>query len=289
MSEFSGHLQKMAARAVPSEAGADRCANSGADTVQYDLILDQQAIPLTPLIGKTIRLEYVGDIHCCHCGRKSKKSFGQGYCYPCFSKLAQCDSCMMSPEKCHFHLGTCREPEWAKQVCFNEHIVYLANSSGIKVGITRATQVPTRWLDQGATQALPIARVATRKQSGLIEDCLRQDIADKTNWRAMLKGNAEAVDLEAERDRLFDLFSPQLNSIIANENPGDIELLYESDAYAFNFPVEQFPTKITSFNLDKNPLVEGCLKGIKGQYLLLDTGVINIRKFTSYSVSVSFF
>lgn len=284
MSKFSGHLQKMAARAVPSEAGAD----SGADTVQYDLILDQQAIPLTPFIGKTIRLEYVGDIHCCHCGRKSKKSFGQGYCYPCFSKLAQCDSCMMSPEKCHFHLGTCREPEWAKQVCFNEHIVYLANSSGIKVGITRATQVPTRWLDQGATQALPIARVATRKQSGLIEDCLRQDVADKTNWRAMLKGNAEAVDLEAERDRLFDLFSPQLNSIIANENPGDIELLYEADAYGFEFPVKQFPTKITSFNLDKNPLVEGTLQGIKGQYLLLDTGVINIRKFTSYSVSVSF-
>lgn len=284
MSEFSGHLQKMAARAVPSEGSAD----SGADTVQYDLILDQQAIPLTPFIGKTIRLEYVGDIHCCHCGRKSKKSFGQGYCYPCFSKLAQCDSCMMSPEKCHFHLGTCREPEWAKQVCFNEHIVYLANSSGIKVGITRATQVPTRWLDQGATQALPIARVATRKQSGLIEDCLRQDVADKTNWRAMLKGNAEAVDLEAERDRLFDLFSPQLNSIIANENPGDIELLYDTEVYSFEFPVEQFPTKITSFNLDKNPLVEGTLQGIKGQYLLLDTGVINIRKFTSYSVSVSF-
>lgn len=280
MSEFSGHLQKMAARAVPSD--------NQTDSVHYDLILDQQAIPLIPLIGKTIRLEYVGDIHCCHCGRKSKKSFGQGYCYPCFSKLAQCDSCMMSPEKCHFHLGTCREPEWAKQVCFNEHIVYLANSSGIKVGITRATQVPTRWLDQGATQALPIARVATRKQSGLIEDCLRQDIADKTNWRAMLKGNAEAVDLEAERDRLFDLFSPQLNSIIANENPGDIELLYDTEAYSFEFPVEQFPTKITSFNLDKNPLVEGKLEGIKGQYLLLDTGVINIRKFTSYSVSVSF-
>lgn len=282
MSEFSGHLQKMAARAVPSEGGADSCA----DTVQYDLILDQQAIPLTPFIGKTIRLEYVGDIHCCHCGRKSKKSFGQGYCYPCFSKLAQCDSCMMSPEKCHFHLGTCREPEWAKQVCFNEHIVYLANSSGVKVGITRATQVPVRWLDQGATQALPIARVATRKQSGLIEDCLRQDIADKTNWRAMLKGNAETVDLEAERDRLFDLFSPQLNSIIANESPGDIELLYDTGAYAFEFPVEQFPTKITSFNLDKNPLVEGKLEGIKGQYLILDSGVINIRKFTSYSVTV---
>ena len=279
MNEVSGHLSKMAARAVSAEQG-------NVDSVQYDLVLDQQLLPLNDLIGKKISIEYQGDIQCCHCGRKSKKSFGQGYCYPCFSKLAQCDSCMMSPEKCHFHLGTCREPEWAKQVCFNEHIVYLANSSGMKVGITRATQVPVRWLDQGATQALPIAKVATRKQSGLIEDCLRQDIADKTNWRAMLKGNAEAVDLAAERDRLFDLFSPQLNSIIANENPGDIELLYDSDPYAFEFPVQQFPVKISSFNLDKNPLVEGRLMGIKGQYLILDSGVINIRKFTSYAVTV---
>ena len=279
MSEFTGHLQKMAARAVAAD-------QQSSDAVHYDLLLDQQQIPLAPLIGKKLIIEYLGDIHCCHCGRKSKKSFGQGYCYPCFSKLAQCDSCMMSPEKCHFHLGTCREPEWARQVCFNDHIVYLANSSGIKVGITRATQVPVRWLDQGATQALPIARVATRRQSGLIEDCLRQDIADKTNWRAMLKGNADPVDLEAERDRLFDLFSLDLNSIIAAQAPGEIELLYDAEAYAFDFPVQQFPTKISSFNLDKNPLVEGRLMGIKGQYLIFDSGVINIRKFTSYAVTV---
>ncbi|WP_420590396.1 DUF2797 domain-containing protein [Bacterioplanoides sp.] len=279
MSEFTGHLQKMAARAVAAD-------QQSSDAVHYDLLLDQQQIPLAPLIGKKLTIEYLGDIHCCHCGRKSKKSFGQGYCYPCFSKLAQCDSCMMSPEKCHFHLGTCREPEWAQKVCFNDHIVYLANSSGIKVGITRATQVPVRWLDQGATQALPIARVATRRQSGLIEDCLRQDIADKTNWRAMLKGNADPVDLEAERDRLFDLFSLDLNSIIAAQAPGEIELLYDAEAYAFDFPVQQFPTKISSFNLDKNPLVEGTLMGIKGQYLIFDSGVINIRKFTSYAVNV---
>lgn len=279
MSEFTGHLQKMAVRAVAANPHSS-------DAVHYDLLLDQQPVPLLPLIGKKLTIEYQGDIHCCNCGRKSKKSFGQGYCYPCFSKLAQCDSCMMSPEKCHFHLGTCREPEWAKKVCFNDHIVYLANSSGIKVGITRATQVPVRWLDQGATQALPIARVAARRQSGLIEDCLRQDIADKTNWRAMLKGNADPVNLEAERDRLFELFSLDLNSIIAAQAPGEIELLYDAEAYAFDFPVQQFPTKISSFNLDKNPLVEGKLMGIKGQYLIFDSGVINIRKFTSYAVTV---
>jgi hypothetical protein len=279
MSEFSGHLQKMAARAVAAN-------HQDSDIVHYELLVDNQPIPLLPLIGKKLTIKYQGDIHCCHCGRKSKKSFGQGYCYPCFSKLAQCDSCMMSPEKCHFHLGTCREPEWAQKVCFNEHVVYLANSSGIKVGITRATQIPVRWLDQGATQALPIARVATRRQSGLIEDCLRQDIADKTNWRAMLKGNADPVDLEAERDRLFDLFSLDLNSIIAAQAPGDIELLYDAEPYSFDFPVQQFPTKVSSFNFDKNPLVEGTLMGVKGQYLIFDSGVINIRKFTSYAVTV---
>lgn len=279
MTEYSGHLSKMAARAVPS---ADSTRHT--DQVEYDLILDQQAVPLTPLIGQRIELQYQGEIHCCHCGRKSKKSFSQGYCYPCFSKLAQCDSCMMSPEKCHFHLGTCREPEWAERVCFNEHIVYLANSSGVKVGITRATQVPTRWLDQGAIQALPIARVATRRQSGLIEDCLRQDVADKTNWRAMLKGQVDLIDLAGERDRQFELFSLELNSIIAQQNPGDIELLYEAETYGFRYPVDQYPTKITSHNLDKNPSVQGRLLGIKGQYLILDSGVINLRKFTSYSV-----
>lgn len=280
MTEYSGHLSKMAARAVHS-ANSDKTV----DRIEYDLILDQQAVPLTPLIGQQIELEYLGEIHCCHCGRKSKKSFSQGYCYPCFSKLAQCDSCMMSPEKCHFHLGTCREPEWAEKVCFNDHVVYLANSSGVKVGITRATQVPTRWLDQGAIQALPIARVATRRQSGLIEDCLRQDVADKTNWRAMLKGQVEQIDLAYERDRLFELFSLELNSIIAQQNPGDIELLYDAENYGFEYPVEQFPAKVTSHNLDKTPLVKGTLQGIKGQYLILDSGVINLRKFTSYSVA----
>jgi len=278
MKQYTGHLQKMAARAVPGSGRADR--------VEYDLLLDQQRIPLNALLGSVLTLEYQGEIHCCHCGRLSKKSFSQGFCYPCFKKLAQCDSCMMSPEKCHFEQGTCREPEWARKVCFNEHIVYLANSSAVKVGITRGTQVPVRWLDQGATQALPIARVATRKQSGLIEDCLRQDIADKTNWRAMLKGEAAGVDLAAERDRLFELFSPQLNSIIASQAAGDIELLFDADSYAFDYPVSRYPEKISSFNLDKEPLVNGRLMGIKGQYLILDNGVINIRKFTSYAVTV---
>ena len=174
------------------------------ETAQYAFRLDEQEVPVNPLLGKRVRLEFLGAIHCTHCGRKTKKSFSQGYCYPCFTKLAQCDSCIVSPEKCHFDAGTCREPEWGERFCMTDHVVYLANSSGVKVGITRASQIPTRWLDQGASQALPIFRVATRQQSGLVEDLLRTQVADKTNWRALLKGDAVPVDLLAIREQLFD-------------------------------------------------------------------------------------
>lgn len=155
--------------------------------VQYAFRLDDREVAVNPLIGRPLRLEYLGSIFCTHCGRKTKKSFSQGYCYPCFTRLAQCDSCIVSPEKCHYEQGTCREPEWGERFCMTDHVVYLANSSGVKVGITRASQIPTRWIDQGARQALPILRVATRQQSGLVEDLLRSQVADRTNWRAMLR------------------------------------------------------------------------------------------------------
>lgn len=122
--------------------------------VAYALPLGDRQVPLAEHIGSLLRIEFLGVITCSHCGRRSKRSFGQGYCYPCFQRLAQCDTCIVKPETCHFHLGTCREPDWAVTACMVPHVVYLANSSGLKVGITRSTQVPTRWIDQGATQAL---------------------------------------------------------------------------------------------------------------------------------------
>ncbi|MCA6064903.1 DUF2797 domain-containing protein [Thalassolituus marinus] len=259
---------------------------SGAD-VQYHLELGDSAVCMNDLLGKQLQLQWAGSINCTHCGRATKKSFSQGYCYPCFTRLAQCDSCMMSPEKCHFAAGTCREPEWAEQVCFSDHIVYLANSSGLKVGITRHTQVPTRWLDQGAAQALPIARVRNRRLSGLVEDLLRQQVADKTNWRALLKGNAVLLDLEAERDKLFAQFAQPLAALEQQEGPGSVELLNNAAVVDFSYPVSEYPSKISSHNLDKNPLVSGRLQGLKGQYLILDSGVINLRKFTSYQVSLA--
>lgn len=256
------------------------------ETAQYAFRLDEQEVPVNPLLGKRVRLEYLGAIHCTHCGRKTKKSFSQGYCYPCFTKLAQCDSCIVSPEKCHFDAGTCREPEWGERFCMTDHVVYLANSSGVKVGITRASQIPTRWLDQGASQALPIFRVATRQQSGLVEDLLRTQVADKTNWRALLKGDAVPLDLPAIRDQLLESCAEGIAVLQQRFGLQAIQPVGDAEVLEIRYPVEAYPTKVASHDLEKTPVVEGILRGIKGQYLILDTGVINLRKYTAYQVAV---
>ncbi|MBC3454253.1 DUF2797 domain-containing protein [Pseudomonas mosselii] len=257
-----------------------------APVVQYSFRLDDAEVPVNPLIGQSIRLEYLGAIHCSHCGKRTKTSFSQGYCYPCMTKLAQCDVCIMAPEKCHYDAGTCREPSWGEQFCMTDHVVYLANSSGIKVGITRATQLPTRWLDQGASQALPIMRVATRQQSGLVEDVLRSQVPDRTNWRALLKGDAEVLDLPAIREQIFDACADGIRGLQERFGLQAIQPLPDAEVVQMRYPVEAYPKKIVSFNLDKDPVVEGTLLGIKGQYLIFDTGVINIRKYTAYQLAV---
>jgi len=269
----AGHLKKMNTEHTPEQ-------------VCYQLPLDDQLLNLNDRVGQSLRLQYVGDIHCSHCGRKTKKSFAQGHCYPCMQKLASCDSCIMSPERCHYAAGTCREPEWGESFCMTDHIVYLANSSGIKVGITRVSQVPTRWMDQGAVAALPIMRVATRQLSGLVEVLFKEHVADKTNWRTMLKGEVKECDLVAEADRLFELVEPGLKTLRAEH--GDLALLRldETEEWTFDYPVLEYPKKVASHNFDKDPVVEGVLQGIKGQYLIFDTGVINIRKFGSYHIEV---
>ncbi len=241
--------------------------------VQYELPVGGELIPLNGLLGKPIRFKHTGRIFCVNCANLTKSSFSQGYCFKCMQTLAQCDMCIMKPELCHFHLGTCREPEWGEKHCFVDHVVYLANSSGIKVGITRAHQMRTRWMDQGAIQALPIVRVKNRLDSGKVEVALSRTLPDKTNWRAMLQGKVEKIDLKAEREKVF--------ATLGEELPG--ERLTEED-FTFNYPVLAYPTKLTSLNLDKNPEVTGELQGIKGQYLILSTGVINMRKYGGYEL-----
>lgn len=255
--------------------------------VAYEMVLGESQVPLNGLLGQALQLEFLGAINCIHCDRLTKKSFNQGYCYPCFRRLAQCDSCIMSPEKCHFHLGTCREPEWGEANCMIDHFVYLANTSGLKVGITRHSQVPTRWMDQGATQALPIFRVASRLQSGLVETAFKAHIADKTNWQAMLKGPSEPADLEAERQRLMAACVDGIAGLQQQHGLQALMVLEQQTVTAIEYPVLEYPRKVTSFNFDKDPLVAGTLLGIKGQYLILDTGVINLRKFGGYQVALT--
>jgi len=179
-----------------------------ADPVQYTFVLDDSSNSpiVNEYLGKKLKLRFTGKISCIECGRKIKKSYQQGYCFPCTQKLAACDMCILKPEKCHYHEGTCREPEWGLQHCFQPHIVYLANSSGSKVGLTRETQVPIRWIDQGAVQAVPILRVQSRYQAGLLEVAFAKHVNDKTDWRKMLRGETGDADLRKQRDKLFGLW-----------------------------------------------------------------------------------
>jgi hypothetical protein len=254
--------------------------------VSYSLPLGDSIVPLNGLIKKKISLEFSGKINCVYCGRATNKSFNQGYCYPCFQKLAQCDSCIVSPEKCHYESGTCREPLWADEFCMQDHIVYLANSSGIKVGITRASQIPTRWVDQGAVQALPVFRVRNRQQSGFLELLFKQHISDKTNWRAMLKGETEELDLEIHRQHLLAECSEEIQTLQDRFGIHAISTLTGMKTVSIDYPVENYPTTVSSLNFDKETKIEGRLEGIKGQYLMLDCGVLNVRKFGGYEVSL---
>lgn len=248
--------------------------------VRYELDSLTGPIKMNDLIGQQLTLSFTGEIYCTACDKKTKKSFNQGYCYPCFIKLAACDSCIMQPEKCHFEQGTCREPEWAQSHCMVPHYVYLANSSGIKVGITRNTQIPTRFMDQGATKALPILTVDSRFHSGLIEVELKNYIPDRTQWQKMLKGEESEVDLIEYKRDLISKIEPLLNKLKA-------KVIDDEKILEFKYPVEVYPTKVSSFNFDKEMNVSGKLNGIKGQYLIFDTGVINLRKFTGYKIKLN--
>ncbi len=255
--------------------------------IRYSLISDKgECVVLNELIGKSLSLTFSGKITCTACSRVTNKSFNQGYCYPCFKSLAACDMCIMKPETCHYHLGTCREPEWADTHCMQEHYVYLSNASGLKVGITRQDQLPIRWIDQGAIQAVPLYRVSNRYQAGLIEICLAESIKDKTNWRTMLKGTVEKLALEKLREDVQKKFSDQVEKISKKFGNQSCEILSDSEVELF-YPVEEYPEKVSSYNLDKENSFTDTLKGIKGQYLIFENGVINIRKYTSYQIELS--
>ena len=264
--QLNGHIDKMQTSLSGSLA-------------QYHLLFDDKQVDMNSLVGSPIELSFNKIIQCANCRRITPKSYSQGYCFPCARSLARCDLCIMRPETCHYHLGTCREPDWGLSNCFAPHIVYLANSSGIKVGITRKTNTPSRWIDQGAISALPILEVKARLESGRIEVALKSFVADKTNWRKMLKNEVELSSLVNTKNSLLKEVSRLVDDHNAQTLPNDVVNI--------DYPVIKYPTKIISLNFDKTTAISGVLNGIKGQYLLLDCGVLNVRKFSSYHLTLS--
>lgn len=248
------------------------------DKVSYGLGQREVRIDLSSLVGKDLRLTHSGKIVCSSCSKSIKKVYAEGVCYNCTMKLASCDLCIMKPETCHYHLGTCREPQWGLDHCFQPHVVYLANSSGLKVGITRRKNVPYRWIDQGASEALPIIEVNNRLLSGQIEVLFKKHINDKTDWRKMLKGEPESIDLLEWKEKLLFTLQEELKAF-------SFTILNEP-VLKLNYPVETYPQKVTSFNLDKVSEIKGRLMGIKGQYLIFDTGVFNVRSHAGYEVTL---
>ena len=246
--------------------------------VKYVLPFENNPINLTELVGTELKIHFTGLINCVNCGRKTNKSFAQGFCFPCFRDAPQNAECIIRPELCEAHLGKGRDPEWEERNHNQPHVVYLAIGSGIKIGVTRSTQVPYRWIDQGAWKAVKIAETENRYQAGMIEVDLKQFASDKTPWQRMLK-NELAVDVDVLETK--SLLQEKMNNDFNQFASTDDEI------YEINYPVIQFPQKIKSHNLDKEPTLQGKLMGIKGQYLLFEGGiVINIRKYGGYFVEM---
>lgn len=272
MNEIKGNLRKMQTKL--------------ASPVEYQLTIANEVISVNSLLEKPVQIMFTGNIHCIQCGRGTKKSFQQGYCYPCFLRLQECN-CQVRPENCKVFSGTCDPNDWAHVQCSAKHYVYLANSSGIKVGITRQENIPSRWLDQGATQGLIIMHTVNRKLVGQVEVILKQYIQDRTNWQAMLKQSPPAVDLVKAKQDLLSQAEAELVGLIKQYDENAIGYAESSQVTQCVYPVLQYPQKVKALNFDKNPTVNGVLQGIKGQYLIFDTGVLNVRKFAGYEVIIN--
>ncbi len=249
-----------------------------ANPVEYELPIGDELVYMNNLIGKYIAFKWLKEIYCVACGRKTNKSFSQGFCYPCFLNAPETSECIFRPELCQAQDGIARDMDWAEHHCLQNHFVYLAISSGVKVGVTRSGQIPARWVDQGAWQAIKLAQTPNRYTAGLIEVALKAYISDRTNWQRMLKNQLiEGVDLKEKKKEMIAHLSPELQDYESGEN----------EITEINYPVNEYPEKVKSLSFDKLEEIYGRLWGIKGQYLIFDDGtVLNVRKHTGYLVEL---
>lgn len=252
-----------------------RVANG--DPVRYVLPGDSGDVLINDWLGEEVTVEFNGVITCSNCDKRIRKTY-QGFCFQCFSEAPQAAACIIRPELCEAHLGKGRDPEWEDAHHNQPHVVYLAVSGGIKVGVTRSTQVPTRWIDQGAVRTIVLAEVPYRQLAGQIEIEMKQFVSDKTDWRKMLKNDVDSeISLADQKSMLAELLSPKLAEYISSD----------AQEHHFNYPVLEYPAKVSSIRLDSVPAFKLRLTGIKGQYLLFENGkVINLRNHEGYHVSI---
>lgn len=248
--------------------------------ISYSLQLEGQTLSLNQVIGKELKIQFTGTIICSSCSKKIKKTFQDGFCYNCFQSAPEASECVIRPELCKAHLGEGRDVEWEERNHNQPHVVYLASSDTVKVGVTRATQVPGRWIDQGAFAAIRLAETPNRYEAGRLEVALKSVFTDKTNWQRMLKNEIDdSIDLEEEKWQLHEQLPSDLTEYFSEND----------EIITMNYPVNLYPTKVKSISLDKTPEVAGKLSGIKGQYLIFEDGsVMNVRKHTGYEVEISF-
>jgi len=250
------------------------------EPIEYILQTPEASISINGLLNKKIRLQWQGIISCRKCEKKTKKSFGEGFCYNCFISAPEASPCILKPELCEAHLGKGRDIEYEEKNHNQPHIVYLAATDKVKVGVTRETQVPTRWIDQGAYQTIVLAKTPNRYLAGVIEVALKAVYSDKTNWRSMLKNIInDSIDLEEEKWSCCDML------------PSDLQQYFTEDdsILTLQFPSKEYPEKIQSLNLLKQDSFEGVLTGIKGQYLIFDNQtVFNVRRHTSFEIELDY-
>ncbi len=241
----------------------------------YEMESDRGTVLVNDWIGKEVSLFFDGTIHCVVCGKSIRKTFGQGSCFDCFRNAPENSECIIRPELCRAHLGEGRDPEWERVHHNRPHFVYLALSSAVKVGVTRDDQIPTRWIDQGASQGLILAECPNRYEAGRLEVYLKDHFTDRTNWQRMLKNQISRESLEDAKSQLIPGLPGEFRSFIT-EDSKPLELEY---------PVREYPEKVKSLNLLKSPVFQGVLMGIKGQYFIFEGGMVwNVRSHSGFDV-----
>jgi len=249
-----------------------------AEPIRYFLNFENDLVELNQFLDQKVKIDFVRT-ECLNC-HASKTIFRQGFCQTCFFEIPLAGDWVMRPELSKAHLGQeDRDLEYEKKVQLQPHIIYLALSSHLKVGVTRKTQIPTRWIDQGAHEAMTIIEVPNRYLAGIGEVALKEYFSDKTNWRKMLQNEITPVKWEEAFKKSIECLPKELDSY-----KGTIQSLEK-----IFFPVQYYPSKVNSLNLQKSAVYEGKLIGIKAQYMLFeDQTVFNVRSNEGQRVKLSF-